>query len=81
MNYFSCGVVEVRGVKDQLGTVCGSSAKTLCYDCGTSLCPAHTEHCELCTEIFCQSCLSFHQGAHPKPAQRSQLTEKKKRTA
>ncbi len=69
MNYHFCGVVEVRGVNDESGTACGRSAITLCYDCGTSLCAAHAKRCELCGEPFCQSCLSFHQSEHPKPAQ------------
>jgi hypothetical protein len=48
MNYLVCGVVEARGLQDQLGIACGRSAKTLCYDCGTSLCPHHAERCSLC---------------------------------
>jgi len=82
MDYFLCGVVEVRGVQDELGMECGRYAKTLCYDCGTSLCSAHAERCELCGETFCPSCLSFHQSEHPKTAQRDQATEfPKKKTA
>ena len=82
MSYFLCGVVEVRGVQDELGTACGRSAKTLCYDCGTSLCSTHAEQCDLCSETFCPSCLSFHQSEHSKPAQRDQFTEPaKKKTA
>ena len=73
MNYFFCGVVEVRGTQDQVGTACGRSAETLCYDCGTSLCSEHTRRCRWCAEIFCQSCLSFHQSEHPKPAQQDRL--------
>jgi len=68
-DYLFCGVVDVRGVDDANGIACGRDARTLCYDCGTSLCPMHTERCELCTEAFCQSCLSFHRREHSKPAQ------------
>jgi hypothetical protein len=82
MDYFLCRVVLVRGVQDELGMECGRYAKTLCYDCGTSLCSAHAERCELCNETFCPSCLSFHQSEHSKPAQRDQITElPKKKTA
>jgi len=49
-NYFLCGVVEVRGLEGVLGMVCGHPAKTLCYDCGASLCPVHAERCDLCAE-------------------------------
>ena len=79
MNYFLCGVVQVRGVQDELGMECGRYAKTLCYDCGTSLCTAHAERCELCSEVFCPSCLSFHQSEHSKPAQSDPLKESPKK--
>jgi hypothetical protein len=74
-DYLFCGVVEIRSVRDRLGTACGRYARTLCYDCGTSLCPDHAERCELCRESLCSSCLSFHQSEHTKPADRGQLTE------
>lgn len=81
MSYLFCGVVEFRGMQDQLGTACGRSAKTLCYDCGTSLGSGHIKPCELCVKTFCPSCPSFHQSEHAKPAQSDQTTEfpKKKR--
>ena len=69
MDYLYCGVIEARGVHDQLGTACGHPARTLCYDCGTSLCSVHAERCELCAETFCPSCLSFHPSEHQKPTQ------------
>jgi predicted sulfurtransferase len=81
MDYLFCGVVEVQGVQDQLGTPCGRSARTLCYDCGTSLCPAHAEQCDLCKETFCQSCMSFHQSEHPIPAQRNLSGPQKRKSA
>jgi hypothetical protein len=81
MDYLFCGVVEVRGVQDRLGTACGRSAKTLCYDCGTSLCSEHIERCELCGQTFCQSCLSFHQNEHPKPASGDSLVREKRKSA
>jgi hypothetical protein len=81
MDYFLCGVVEFRGLPDALGTACGRFAGTLCYDCGTSLCVNHTQHCELCRENFCPSCLSFHLNEHSKPAERQQRTQRTRRTA
>jgi hypothetical protein len=76
-----CGVVEVRSLEDALGATCGRSAEGKCSDCGTSLCSAHTERCQLCSEAFCQSCLSFHQSDHPKPAERDQRGLAKRKTA
>ena len=81
MNYFFCGLVEVRGLQDALGTTCGRSAGTLCYDCGTSLCVNHTQHCELCRENFYPSCLSFHLNEHSKPAERDKRRQQTRRTA
>jgi hypothetical protein len=78
MSYFDCGVVEARGSQDTSGTPCGREAGTLCYDCGTSLCSAHAERCDLCGETFCPSCLSFHQAEHLKPPQRDEQMHKKK---
>jgi len=82
MDYLFCGVVEMRGVHDQQGIACGRSASTLCYDCGTSLCAAHVTRCQLCGQTFCESCLSFHQSEHNKPAQSDQaLKSAEKKTA
>jgi len=53
MDYHYCGVVSYRHLEDSLGTTCGRSASTLCYDCGTSLCQFHTASCDLCKEKFC----------------------------
>jgi hypothetical protein len=81
-DYLQCGVVEVRGVHDELGTACGRDAKTLCSDCGTSLCLGHTDRCDLCREIFCAACLSFHLADHGKAAHRdASLDPRKKKTA
>jgi hypothetical protein len=82
MDYHYCGVVEMRGVHDQEGTLCGRYANALCYDCGASLCSRHAESCDLCGVAFCLSCLSFHQSQHSKPAQSDQGTDfPKKKTA
>jgi predicted sulfurtransferase len=64
-----------------LGEACGRHARTLCYDCGTSLCSAHAERCELCAETFCQSCLSFHQQEHSKAAHADRQATRNKKSA
>jgi predicted sulfurtransferase len=83
MDYFLCGVVEVRGLQDQLGITCGRYARTLCSDCGTSLCPDHAQRCDLCAEVFCPSCSSFHQAQreHAKPASAELPANLKRKTA
>jgi hypothetical protein len=63
-----CGVVEVQSLEDALGATCGRPSKARCSDCGVAVCAAHTEPCATCREIFCTSCLSFHQAQHAKPA-------------
>jgi len=60
-----CGIVEVRSLEEALGATCGCSADSQCSDCGTLLCSAHTERCQLCGGNFCRSCLTFHQSEHP----------------
>jgi hypothetical protein len=62
-----CGVVEVRSLEDALGATCARAGAAQCSDCGTSVCSAHGERCQLCNEIFCPSCLSFHQREHKMP--------------
>jgi len=79
MNY--CGVVEVRSLEDALGATCGRSAESQCSDCETLLCSFHSQRCELCAETFCPSCLSFHQSDHPKPADREERGQQKRKSA
>jgi predicted sulfurtransferase len=77
-----CGVVEVKSLEDALGATCGRSAESQCSDCGAPLCSVHIEHCQLCSETFCPSCLTFHQSKHTKSAKSHQATESpKKKTA
>ena len=38
---------EVRSLNDAPAVPCGHSAKAKCSNCGTLLCSAHTERCEL----------------------------------
>jgi hypothetical protein len=80
-DYLLCGVVEIRGIKDRLGTACGRYARTLCNDCGTSLCSDHAGRCELCREIFCSSCLSLHLSEHQRPTGREHQSPQERKTA
>ncbi len=65
-----CEVVEVTNVADAIGDHCVRIGSGQCSDCGTPICEVHTETCEMCDEVFCPSCLSFHQAqvGHSKPA-------------
>jgi predicted sulfurtransferase len=55
-----CGIIEVRHLDDALGYACSSDAIAKCFDCGIPVCDAHAESCDLCSETFCSSCLTFH---------------------
>ena len=81
MDYHYCGVVQYRNLADSLGTICGRSASTLCYDCGTSLCQPHTKICDICKEKFCPSCLGFHIEDHAKPSTAERQPSNNKKTA
>lgn len=63
-----CGVVEVQSLEDALGATCGRPSKARCSDCGVPICAAHTEPCSVCREVFCTSCMTFHQAQHTKLA-------------
>jgi hypothetical protein len=76
-----CGVVEVQSLEDALGATCGYRARAACSDCGVSVCSAHAQACTLCHEIFCPSCLSFHQAQHAKPTKISREGRRSARTA
>jgi hypothetical protein len=66
-----CEIVEVRHLADATGYACPKVASQHCSDCGSSLCDEHAESCDLCDEVFCSVCLSFHQEqAHAKPTSR-----------
>jgi len=76
-----CGVVEVQSLEDALGATCGCRAKSVCSDCGVSVCDTHAEACDLCREIFCPSCLSFHEAQHPKAASAARGQRRRTRSA
>jgi len=55
-----CGIIEVGSIEDAVGCPCGNDVVARCLDCGTHLCDAHAEHCDLCNQVFCSMCLAFH---------------------
>ena len=55
-----CEITEVAHPEDVVGYPCSNDASEKCTDCGTRLCDAHTEHCDLCNQTFCATCLAFH---------------------
>jgi hypothetical protein len=67
-----CQVVEVSNLADAAGIHCGKVTTQHCSDCGIAICLAHTETCQMCSDAFCPSCLSFHltQERHLKPRNR-----------
>jgi len=60
-----CEVVGFRNLADG-GISCTRVASQQCSDCGIETCESHTEKCGVCQEMFCPSCLSFHQREHAK---------------
>jgi len=63
-----CKIIEVRNLADAVGTLCTGEASQRCSDCGTELCESHAGTCGLCHEVFCPSCLTFHQEQYSKAA-------------
>jgi len=74
----NCEIVEVSSLADTLGTLCGRNAVSTCTDCATNLCLSHAETCDICREVFCGACLSFHLDGHAKPAKKVVVGRKKK---
>lgn len=59
-----CEITEVAHVEDAIGYPCGRGASGRCCDCGAHLCDAHSESCTVCTDLFCETCYSFHARAY-----------------
>src|SRR6185503_14503486 len=57
-------IVEVSSVEDAMGYPCGNEAKQRCCDCDAHVCESHGECCDSCDEVFCSTCLAFHQMAY-----------------
>jgi hypothetical protein len=55
----NCEIIEAH-VEDTTGYPCGNEASGRCCDCGTHLCEAHAESCNLCNDLYCETCYSFH---------------------
>jgi hypothetical protein len=51
-----------------------------CSDCGLAIREPHTEICERCRDVFCPSCLFFHEAEHPKPAKADDRQTLKRKT-
>lgn len=76
-----CGILEVAGIDDTVGYSCNRTALATCLDCGTHLCDAHADNCEVCAEVFCATCLAFHNRANhqKKDALWAEIAEKMKK--
>src|SRR5579862_2383304 len=74
-----CELVEVTSVADAIGDHCVRIGTGQCSDCGTPICEVHTATCEMCEEVFCRPCLSFHKAhvSPPKPIAARRHTERK----
>src|SRR5215469_3033603 len=55
-----CGIIEVASVDHMVRYGCSRDATAQCFDCFIPMCDAHTEHCKLCNQTFCSTCLGFH---------------------
>ena len=76
-----CEIVEVRNLVDADGIPCSRTASKQCSDCGSELCETHPETCEMCHEVFCPSCMSFHEAEHPKPIRAEHERDRERRIA
>ncbi len=54
---------------------------TPCEVGGIELCEPHTETCGICHDVFCPSCLCFHQTEHSKPASADHEKDRERKTA
>jgi hypothetical protein len=76
-----CEVIEVRNLSDADGIPCSKTVSKECSDCGIELCDSHADICGICHEIFCPSCMYFHQSEHPKPATAEHAGSQARKTA
>jgi predicted sulfurtransferase len=75
-----CEVIEVPNLADANGIPCPKTASKQCSDCGIEICECHVETCEMCRDVFCPSCMHFHQREHPKPAKADNGQRLKRKT-
>jgi hypothetical protein len=76
-----CEIIEVAHVADALGYPCGRDAAGECSDCGTRVCGEHVEKCNHCGELFCITCMGFHQSVAAKKPAYETSDQPRKRTA
>jgi hypothetical protein len=76
-----CEIVGARNLSDVEGFPCERIASKQCSDCGIKICESHVETCRMCHDVFCPSCLSFHQAEYSKPTTAVPSKGKKRRTA
>jgi hypothetical protein len=76
-----CDLMGVRNATSDAGPACMRAAVTQCWDCDIALCESHKRTCLMCGEVFCSSCLSFHQAEHAKPAAAVRHNRREPKTA
>jgi predicted sulfurtransferase len=76
----NCEVVE-GSVADVVAYPCAKASSEECSDCGIAVCAAHAETCDICNHVFCPSCLSFHNEAHPMPVGAEHRQKRERKTA
>ncbi len=67
-----CEIVELSRIDHAPGYPCGKHAAGECCDCGTRVCSDHAQRCLRCEQLFCVSCLSFHETTLPKKPARDE---------
>ena len=77
-----CEILEMSSVEDTVGYPCSADASERCCDCGARLCDEHVNYCALCDQLFCSTCLSFHErSTHPKMPAASDLEDDMRKRA
>ena len=59
----NCEIIEVLHVQNARVYSCGRDTIGECSDCGTRICDEHAQNCGHCKQLFCLTCLSFHERA------------------
>jgi hypothetical protein len=67
----SCEIVEASYVGNASGYPHGKEDVSECFDCGTHVCNEHADTCDRCNELFCLTCLGFHERSYAKKPVRS----------
>jgi len=72
----SCEIIEVSYVGNASGYPCGRDAVGECSDCDNRVCNEHADKCDHCNELFCLTCLGFHERSYAKKPVRSDDPQK-----